>query len=76
MLYNEVKDSLFHKEMMQQISELQIEYETNKKEQEILALNQEKQLQSAQLLHQKTVKNNLIIGIILFILFVGAVFFN
>jgi signal transduction histidine kinase len=75
-LYNQVKDSLFHEEMMNQISELQILYETEKKEQEILTLNQEKKIQQAQILHEKMVKNTVIIGTILLIIFAGVMLIN
>jgi signal transduction histidine kinase len=74
--FNQVKDSLFHEEMMKQISELQIRYETEKKEQEIVTLNKDKELQRAQILHQKMVKNTVIIGSILLLIFVGVLLIN
>jgi len=75
-LYNQVKDSLFYEDMMKQINELQIRYETEKKEREIAVLNQEKEIQRAQILHEKTVKNSVIIGSVLLILFAGVLLIN
>src|SRR5690606_36262206 len=74
--FGEIKDSLFHEDMMKQISDLQTRYETDKKEQQIVMLNKEKQLQTTEILHQRTVKNSFITGSVLLLLFVVAIFFN
>ena len=75
-LYSQMNDSLFHEDMSRQISEMQTKYETDKKEKEIVLLNQEKKLQTAEILHQKTIKKSLTIGFLLLIFFLIALFVN
>jgi signal transduction histidine kinase len=74
--YSEIKDSLSHEEMMKQINDLQVRYETDRKEQEISALNREKELQEARLLQEKTVRNGLILGFILLTLIIAILLVN
>ena len=47
-LYKELSDSLFNEEKSKQISELEIQYESEKKDQEIIALNQEAEIKDLQ----------------------------
>ncbi|MBI4931352.1 MAG: tetratricopeptide repeat protein, partial [Bacteroidetes bacterium] len=54
-LYGETKDSLLNEESSKQITEMQTKYETEKKEQQILLLNKDKELQDAQLNRQKII---------------------
>lgn len=74
--FGEIRDSLFHEDMMKQISDLRTRYETEKKEAQIVMLNKEKQLQTAEILRQRTVKNSFITSSVLLLLFVAALFFN
>ncbi len=76
LLYNEAEDSLFHEEMVRQINELRIRYETEKKEQEIIVLNQEQEIQKAQILQQKTLKDSFIIGFIFLAIFIIVILVN
>lgn len=48
--YEAIKDSIFNEETTRQVAELQARYETDKKEKEIKLLNQEKQIQEAELI--------------------------
>ena len=54
-LYSEVKDSLLNASSSRQITEMQTKYETEKKEQQIILLNKDKELQDAQLNRQKII---------------------
>lgn len=58
--YIQLNDSLTHESNRKQISELQVKYETEKKEQEIALLTQQKQLQEVQLQQR-----NLLLGILI-----------
>lgn len=60
--YIQLNDSLTRESNRKQISELQVQYETDKKEQEIELLTQQKQLQEVQLQQR-----NLLLGIVLLI---------
>lgn len=67
--YASVKDSIFNVESSKQIAEMQTKYDTDKKQQEIELLNKDKVIQEAEFNRQKTVKNLLIGGILLLVLF-------
>ncbi len=65
-LYTQVKDSLFNLENTKNVSKLQTEYETDKKNKEIQLLNKDKQIQSSQLRWQKSLNYGVIMGLLLF----------
>lgn len=74
-LYSNIKDSLLNEQNSKQIDEIEIKYETEKKESEIKLLNNENQiktlhitLQQQQLLNQKKITIALFIGVILIII--------
>jgi signal transduction histidine kinase len=74
--YNEIKDSLLREEMVKQLNDLQVRYETEQKEQEIVSLNREKELQEARLLQEQTVRNGLILGFLLVILIIAVLLYS
>lgn len=53
--YSELRDSIFTEESHNQITEMQTKYETEKKEQQIKILNQEKNLKETQIRQQRLV---------------------
>ena len=64
--YNEEKDSVFSKEVLKQLSDFQIRYETEKKENEIKLLKQ-KEITQALELRKQTIIRNLMIAVSLLI---------
>lgn len=74
--YIQINDSIINEEMTKQINELQARYETEKKEQEIKLLHQERLIQKAELLQQTTLKNAFVIGFILLGLFIIYLIWN
>lgn len=71
-----VKDSLLNKEKAIIISELQTRFETEKKEQQLLLMQQENQLQEANLKQQNAVIALLLIGILLGLVILVLVWIN
>jgi two-component sensor histidine kinase len=76
-----IKDSLFTAEKSKQLSELQVQYETEKKEQDlklkeqsIKALSHEKQLQAKQIEQDRLVRNAWIGGAAMLLLLVGVLY--
>lgn len=70
-LYHDYKDTLLNKENFRQMTELNTQYETDKKEKEILLLTKEQQLNSKIIKQQKLVRWGLIGG--LGLLFISVV---
>lgn len=69
------QDSLYNMEMSTQISELQTKYESDKKEKENIQLQLENEKKNSEINNQKTVRNYLILIILLFVLvFFGVIF--
>ena len=67
--YSQLKDSILSEMSLKQTSELNIRYETEKKEKEILLLTKDQELKSRTLEDQRLVRMGLIIGLgLLFIL--------
>ncbi len=66
-LVSELKDSIFNAEKNQQIEELMVKYENEKKENEILQLKQEKELQETEISKQQLIRN-FILGVAFLIL--------
>jgi two-component system NtrC family sensor kinase len=69
------KDSIVNTENSNSIANMQIQYETEKKEQEIILLNKDKALQQTEIEKQKTTRNSFIGGIVL-VLLITAVTYN
>jgi len=69
--YNKIKDELFSEQSQKIITEMQTKYETEKKEQEIKLLNNEKELQRSVIQRQKLTIAISIGGIIVILAFAG-----
>ena len=69
--FNKIKDELFSEQSQKIITEMQTKYETEKKEQEIKLLNNEKELQRSVIQRQKLTIAISIIGIIVILAFAG-----
>lgn len=65
MLFKVCNDSILNKESLQQLNELNTHYETEKKEQEILLLTKEMELNTKLMKQQRLVRWALILGVIL-----------
>ena len=63
--YNLIKDSLFNDTKSKQIEEIQIRYETEKKEKEIILLNEQRKSQENQIQKSAIIRNFVILGIVL-----------
>jgi len=70
--YSDLKDSIFNEESSKQMSELSTKYETEKKEQEIILLSKEKEVQNAKLARQQAY---ILFSVIAFVLVLLLVFF-
>lgn len=73
--YAALQDSLFGQQKQQQITRLQVEFETERKVHEIDKLNKERQLQQAKIEQQALIRN-FSIGFILFIFFMLFLFYR
>ncbi len=69
-MYSEVKDSIFTKELRKNIAELEVKFETVKKEKEIEILKNEKEINVLKLENNKTQRNFLIIVLSLIVLLI------
>jgi len=65
LLFYDIKDSLITKESLKQIADMNVKYETEKKEQEINILNKEKELQNSNLRKQKLIIIISIVGLMI-----------
>ena len=65
-LYYQEKDSLFNKEVLKQVTEINTKYQTEKKEQEIELLTKDQQLKDKTLREQRVIRIALICGLGLF----------
>ncbi len=74
-LYNNLKDKLLNEESLKQTAELNIRYETDKKEKEILLLTKDQQLKDKTLKQQSLIRIGLCIGLLL-LLSLSFVLFN
>lgn len=63
--YAQLKDSILSEESLKQTSELNIRYETEKKEKEILLLTKDQELKSRNIKEQRLVRIGLITGLVL-----------
>ncbi|MBX2897915.1 MAG: tetratricopeptide repeat protein [Cyclobacteriaceae bacterium] len=74
-LYQLIKDSLFNETKSKQIEELQIQYETQQKDQNIKLLTQEKLLQQSEIKTNVTLRN-LTLGVTVLLLIVMGLLFS
>ncbi len=79
--YNKVNDSLFNEKKSKQIKQLEVEYETAKKEdsikirdKSIIVLNQDYQLQQSNLRQARLVKNFTLTGIVVLIIIMALLY--
>ena len=75
-LYHALNDSIFSKEKVNQINELQTKYETAQKDQEIALLTKENEVHQAKVERQATLRNALIGGVISLLLIAGLIFYT
>jgi tetratricopeptide (TPR) repeat protein len=73
-LLSEIKDSLYNETKSKQLAEVQTQYETEKKEQEIKLLNKEKELQNKDLQKQRLLTYGVIVGLLLMVLVAIVIF--
>ncbi|MBK7554408.1 MAG: adenylate/guanylate cyclase domain-containing protein [Flavobacteriales bacterium] len=71
-----VHDSLLTKEKNRAIGDLQIQYDTEKKEQQIVLLGKDKEVQAKEIQKQKLVRNGFMGGFALVALFAGVFLFQ
>ena len=74
-MYTLYKDSLLDEESNKQLTQMTIQYETEKKDQEIELLNKDKELQEQKLEKQRLLRNGMIAGVFLIVL-VGLLLFR
>jgi len=67
-LYSDIKDSILNEASNNQIAQLKIQYESEKKDKEIVLLNNENNLKAANLEKQKIIRNVIILISILIVL--------
>ncbi|MDB4534350.1 tetratricopeptide repeat protein [Vicingaceae bacterium] len=75
-LFSDMKDSLISQSSEDKIAELETEYNTEKKQQEIDLLNTEKELRNVEIDKKNLQQNILIIGLIIALLLIGYVVYN
>ncbi len=73
-LYSDIKDTILNEQSTNQIEELKTKYETDKKEREILQLQQERQLHVKEIEVQRIWRTSLIGGIVLVILLLAGLY--
>ncbi|MBK9759484.1 MAG: adenylate/guanylate cyclase domain-containing protein [Flavobacteriales bacterium] len=74
--YLVVKDTLLNADKAKAVSHLQIQYETEKKEQQIVLLGKDKEVQAKEIQKQKLVRNGFMGGFALVALFAGVFLFQ
>ncbi|WP_080054042.1 tetratricopeptide repeat-containing sensor histidine kinase [Spirosoma aerolatum] len=72
--YKSLSDSIFNEKKSQQIANLEIQYNTRKKEQDIDLLTRQNQLQQARIRESDLQRNSIIVGVILLILLLGLIY--
>lgn len=73
-IYKILSDSISNNRNTKQLLELQLQYDTEKKDQDILLLTQQSQLQDIELHNQKIVGNVIIGGLIILLIFSGLMY--
>ena len=74
-LHHKMQDSIFSEKKIQQINELHTRYETAEKDQQITLLAKENEIQKKETLRQSTMKWAFFIGLVLFCVVTGLVFY-
>lgn len=72
--YKRLTDSIWNNEKNKQISGLEIEYQTEKKDKDIALLHQKNQLQQVRIGNEERVRHFFIAGLIIAALFVGLIY--
>ena len=72
--YMRAEDSLFNAEKIRQVEELQMAYETEKKDQQIALLRSENEVKSLRVSQQNTLRNALISGVLALIVLLGVLY--
>jgi serine phosphatase RsbU (regulator of sigma subunit) len=67
--HSEIKDSIFNEDGTRSMAEMQTKYESEKKESEIKLLQKEKEVQGKNLEKQKTIRDAILVGLLLVIIF-------
>jgi two-component system sensor histidine kinase UhpB len=75
-LYSDEKDSILNETNTKQIAEIKTKYETEKKDQEILLLNKNKQIQDLEIKKQTTLKYSFIAGLAVLLILSFLVYRN
>lgn len=73
-LSKQIKDSLYNDSTLRQLSDLQLRYESEKKQQQIELLSKEQQIQESELLRERQLKRyfivvSIVVGLVILILF-------
>jgi class 3 adenylate cyclase/uncharacterized protein HemY len=74
--YSDVKDSVFSDEILSKLSDFQVKYETEKKENEIELLKQNELIQGLDLKRQKIFRNSMILVSVLLLALAGMIFYS
>ncbi len=74
--YDAVKDSVFSDEILSKLSDFQVKYETEKKENEIALLKQNELIQGLDLKRQKIFRNSMILASVLLLALAGMIFYS
>jgi class 3 adenylate cyclase len=75
-LYSQAKDSVFSEEILRQLSDFQIKYETEKKENEIQLLKQNELIQGLALKKETLLRNSMVAVSILLLALAGVIFYS
>ncbi len=71
---SDLNDSIFNAEKSKELQKLQVSFETERKEKQIIILNKDKEIHSKELAWQKLVRNGFIIGFAVVFIFAGVFF--
>jgi class 3 adenylate cyclase len=74
--FSEVKDSVFSDEILSKLSDFQVKYETEKKENEIVLLKQNEVIQGLDLKKQKIIRNSMLVVSALFLALAAMIFYS
>ncbi len=72
--YAVMKDSVLNADKAKAVAALQIQYDTEKKEQQIILLGKDKEVQAKEIQKQKLVRNGFVGGFLVVLLFAGVFF--
>ncbi|MEX0289226.1 MAG: tetratricopeptide repeat protein [Flavobacteriaceae bacterium] len=74
--YEILKDSLAKEEHLEKVKALELQYQASEKEKEIILLTKEAEIQQTRATRQKTLRNTLIVGILLIAAIAGLIFYG